>query len=105
MEFEVAGQLGSISFAPKTKFEEILQNVRSILTTPKYSIPLNREFGLSVTMLDNPLPAAQARLTGEIIAAIHKWEPRVRVTQVSYKGDAIDGIIKPVVRVKIIGTE
>ena len=105
MEFEATGQFERIKFAPASKAEEIAQNVRTILTTPKYSVPLDREFGLSVTMLDAPLPVAQARLTAEIIAALHKWEPRVRVTHVSFvnsAAEAMDGKLIPKVRYKII---
>lgn len=107
MEFDVTGQLGPINFAPATAVEEILQNVRTIITTPKFSVPLDRDFGLTMTMLDDPMPAAQAKLTAEIIAAIHRWERRVRVTNVSYVegvGDAMDGRLIPKVRVRIIGT-
>ena len=104
MELDVTAQLGEVSFRPDGTIEEILQNVRTILTTPVYSVPLDRSFGLSATMLDAPMPVAQAKLTAEIIAAVHKWEPRVRVTKVMYEGDAADGVLRPKVRVRIVGT-
>lgn len=104
MELDITAQLGEVSFQPSNTIEEILQNVRTILTTPVYSVPLDRAFGLSATMLDAPVPVAQAKLTAEIIAAVHKWEPRVRVTKVIYVGDAADGVLRPKVRVKIVGT-
>lgn len=104
MDFDVTAQLSEVSFMPGNEAEEILQNVRTILTTPKYSVPLDRTFGLSTTMLDAPIPVAQARLTAEIISAIHLYEPRVRVTKVLYQGDAMDGVIRPTVRVRIVGT-
>ena len=108
-EYEVlGGASAAISFAPGSTVAEILQNVRTILTTPKYFVPLDREFGLSATMLDDPLPAAQARLTAEIFSAVQKWEPRVRVTRVSYVNDALDamdGKLVPKVRLRIVATE
>ena len=104
MELDITAQLGEVSFQPVSTIEEILQNVRTILTTPVYSVPLDRTFGLSATMLDAPIPVAQAKLTAEIIAAVHKWEPRVRVTKVTYEGDAADGVLRPKVRVRIVGT-
>ena len=35
-----------IAFAPRTPMEEIMQNVRTILTTRRGSIPLDRDFGM-----------------------------------------------------------
>jgi hypothetical protein len=81
---------------------EILQNVRTIISTPKYSVPLNREFGISATMLDEPISIAQAKLTAEIISAVRQWEPRAVVTQVTYESDAREGVLRPKVRVRLI---
>jgi len=101
MEYEVTATLDEIDFAPASELAEILQNVRTILSTPKYSVPLNREFGLSATMLDEPLPVAQAKLSTEIIEAIQEWEPRVKVTQVTFERDAQEGILRPKVKVRL----
>jgi hypothetical protein len=106
VEVDVTATLGAIEFAPTNTVTEILQNVRTILGTPKYSVPLDRDFGINATMLDEPLPVAQARLTAEIIAAVERWEPRAQVVRVSYAdmttGDANDGVLRPKVRVRII---
>lgn len=99
MEYEVTATLGEIDFAPSDDLAEILQNVRTILSTPKYSVPLNREFGANVTMLDDPLPIAEAKLSTEIIEAVQRWEPRVSVTQVTFEGEGQEGILRPKVRV------
>lgn len=102
MEFDITATLRPIDFKP-TRLEEILQNVRTILVTPKYSVPLNRNFGITATMLDLPMPVAQAKLTNEIIEAVQRYEPRVRVTQITFNGEGVDGILRPKVRVRIIG--
>lgn len=99
MEYEVT-ELSQVDFGA-TGVNEILQNVRTIISTPKYSVPLNREFGVDTTMLDAPIPVAQAKLTAQIVAAVHKWEPRATVTRVTYEGEAQDGILRPKVRVRI----
>lgn len=103
MEFTVITQSQQIDFAPATELAEILQNVRTIITTPKYSVPLNREFGVTMSWLDNPMPVAQARLTAEIITEIQKWEPRARVTQVTFteSGQEQEGILIPYVKVRV----
>lgn len=101
MEYDVLAGLYKIDFAPASELAEILQNVRTIISTPKYSVPLNRRIGLSMSWLDDPLPVAQAKLTAEIVSELPKWEPRVRVTQVTYVQDGINGILVPKVRVSI----
>ena len=79
---------------------EVIQTVRTICATTKYSVPLDRRFGLNAVMLDAPTPKAMAALQAEIIMAIRKYEPRARVTQVSFEGD-MDGKLIPKVRVRI----
>lgn len=100
MEFVVSATADPIDFGA-TGIAEILQNIRTILTTSTFSVPLHREFGVNATMLDAPLPVARARLTVEIISAIQRWEPRAKVIKVIYEGDGLEGIIKPKVRVRI----
>lgn len=101
MEYEVTATAQAIDFAPASELAEVLQNVRTIISTPKYSVPLNREFGIPAEGIDLPLPVAQAKLTAEIIAQVQRYEPRVIVTQVTYEGDALEGILRPKVRVKL----
>lgn len=98
---DVTAELKEISFSPTNEVEEILQNVKTILTTTKYSVPLDRKFGINAEILDMPLPYIQAKLTAEIISAIQKYEPRVVVNKVIYNGDGQEGKLIPTVRVMI----
>lgn len=100
MELDVTATLEEIDFAPQNVVVEILQNVRTIFTTMKYSVPLDRLFGVNAVMLDKPMPKAMAALQAEIVMAIHRYEPRCRITQVSFEGD-LDGKLVPKVRIKI----
>lgn len=87
-----------------TGITEILQNVRTILDTIKGTVPFDREFGLNITFLDRPLPAAMAEFRGESISAIERLEPRVSVTSVDFVAkpdEAMDGKLYPVVSVNI----
>lgn len=95
---------GPIQFSPGNEMEEIFQNIRTILSTPKGSVPLDRDFGIDLSYLDSPTPVAEAKLTTEIIAAVKRYDPRVSVTAISFTGD-MDGKLKPVVEVRINGTE
>ena len=98
---DVTAELEGVSFAPGNELEEILQNVRTILTTMKGSVPLDRDFGLDGSVLDRPVSALRAILTTNIIEAVEKYEPRVKVKEVNFAGDAEEGIVIPTVRVVI----
>lgn len=100
MEIDVLATLGEIDFAPADVLTEVIQNVRTICATTKYSVPLDRTFGVNAVMLDRPTPKAMAALQAEIVFAVRKYEPRARVTRVSFEGD-MDGKLIAKVRVKI----
>ncbi len=103
MEIDVLGTLDSVEIGA-TGLKEIIQNVQTILTTVKWSVPLDRDFGLDADLLDKPLPVAQAKLTGQVVAAIETYEPRAKVVVVSFVSDAdgaSDGRLIPKVRLKI----
>lgn len=94
--------LDEIDFAPSSTLKEILQNVKTVLTTVKGSVPLDRAFGLTPEgILDAPIPVAQTKLMGEIVDALRDYEPRVSVKSVSFDGDGLDGKLIPTVKVAI----
>lgn len=91
----------NVIFAPKDVVEEVSQNIRCILSTALGSAPLSRDVGIDLSMIDDPYPIAEARLTAEIYAAIGEQEPRAVITEVSFNGsvkDAITGRIAAVVK-------
>ena len=98
---DITAELGGVDFAPSSLFLEIIQNIKTILTTTIYSVPLDRELGLNISMLDTPIQVAQAKLTAEIMDKIKRFEPRVKVTKVLYQGDGLEGTLRPTVRVVI----
>lgn len=100
MEIDITAMNGEIDFAPSTEIEEIAQNVRTIIATPKYSVPMDRLFGVDTEIIDRPTPKAMAQLQAEIIQAIRKYEPRCKVKKVTFEGDN-DGKLNVKVRVEI----
>ncbi len=105
MTYDVlAKPVQEIDFAPASEAAEILQNLRTIITTTKYSVPLDRDFGFNADMLDKPMNVAQAQLQSEIIMAIKRYEPRVTVTSISFTGTD-DGRLIPKVQVMIKNDE
>ncbi|OKP67567.1 lysozyme [Paenibacillus sp. P3E] len=79
-----------VNFKPATVEQEVSQNIRTILTTPRGSAPLAREIGLDYTIIDEPISIAESRLIAEIITAITEQEPRALVAEVSFKDDIKD---------------
>lgn len=99
-EYEITADLSQVDFGA-SGITEILQNVKMILATPEFSCPLDRSFAWNPDALDAPMSIAQARLTARLVAAIGKYEPRAKVTSLTYQGDGLTGVLKPVVRVVI----
>lgn len=65
--------------------EHIQQSVRDILTTPIGSRVMRREYGsLLPELIDQPLNGATAlRAYSATVVALMKWEPRIRVQQIT----------------------
>lgn len=102
MTLDISVDLSDVKIIPSSELEEIAQNVQTILATEKFSVPLDRAFGLDGAALDRPLGAAQARLTADIATAVNQFEPRARVQRVTYDGDYSDGVLKPTVRIEVV---
>lgn len=92
-----------INFGPQTEVEEIIQNVGTILSTIRYSVPYDREFGVNPDYLDEPSPIARPKLIADIVAKIKKYEPRAKVISVDFKEDGAQGQLTPTVKVDING--
>ncbi len=101
MTYDVMQEVGTIDFAPSSRTAEILQNVRTVLTTLKKSVPMDRDFGISGDLVDLPIPAAQARYTSMTVDAVHRYEPRAQVVSVNYRGDGKEGVLRPIVKVRL----
>lgn len=101
MEYEVT-TLNRIDFGA-TGAAEVLQNVAFIISTPAFSCPMDRGFAWEPEV-DAPItPASQARMIARITDAIQTYEPRVEVVYVTFQADHLNGVLKPVVRVRING--
>ena len=97
----------AVDFAPETEAVEILQNVRTILSTRIGTVPLHRDFGISWDHIDKPYPVAKQLMMVEVIEAIEKFEPRAKVESVEFDEStesAMEGLLKPRVIV-VIGDE
>lgn len=82
--------------------EEIAQNVRIILGTVRGTVPLDRAFGVPGDLVDIPVNQAM-RHAPAIAAAVEKYEPRCKVTHISFESpEAMDGKLSPTVKIRIL---
>lgn len=88
-----------VNFSPQG-MEEVMQNIQTIVSTEKYSVPLDRDLGIDMRLVDKPMNQVQAILSKEITTNIEKYEPRVRVTEVIYRDAEPAGKMKIAVRFK-----
>lgn len=71
--------------------EHISQSMRDILLTPVGSRVMRREYGSILSeLIDMPQnPALRLQIMVACYSAIQKWEPRIRLTAISFEtGDA-----------------
>lgn len=66
---------------------EIAENIHNIISTPQGTVPFDRNFGIDISILDNPINLAQGMVTVEIIRKVKLYEPRVSVKEVNFTTD------------------
>ncbi|HHA1475669.1 TPA: GPW/gp25 family protein [Enterobacter roggenkampii] len=69
--------------------EHVSQSMRDILLTPVGSRVMRREYGsLLSALIDMPQnPALRLQIMVACYSAIQKWEPRIRLTSISFETD------------------
>ncbi len=92
-----------INFAPGNVVDEVLQNVATLLSTIRYTVPYDRELGITPDYLDDPTPLTRARLTADVIDLLRRREPRAKVIEVTFDEDQGEGYLIPKVKVTVDG--
>lgn len=98
---DVTATLDEIHIFPESEQVEILQNVKTILTTMKGTVPLDRDFGIDASIIDKPVTVVKPLIVKEIKEAIEEYEPRAKLVSVGWKGDGAEGKLVPIVKVAI----
>ena len=80
----------------------LLEN-ETVISVLQNSVPMYREFGLSQTFLDKPMPVAKVMMISALKEAIERWEPRAEFVGVTFAANASNpGELDPTVEVRII---
>lgn len=100
----ITGTLSGVNFNPQSELEEILQNVRTIISTREGSVPLDREFGLSWDIVDKPMNQARALFSADVVKKVRRYEPRAKILRVELEesiGGAIAGQLQPKIQIGV----
>ena len=83
--------------------DELMQNVRFIVSTFAYSVRFDVPFADEGGYIDSPLPLATARRIAGLAEAIETYEPRLSVKSITFADEpeaASQGIGYPIIRVE-----
>ena len=87
-----------ISFDYNTsEYDDIIRCLNTLYLTPVGSCALNREFGIDMSILDQPINIAKTLFSVELIEKTERYEPRVRVKEVLYTSEEAKIIPKVVI--------
>ena len=92
MTYTVTGGKQTINWSPDT-ISEILQNVATIISTPRFTVPLRRDWFIDYSVLDYPMEIAKARLRAEVFSAVRMFEPRAEIKEIGFVQTAEDAMI------------
>jgi uncharacterized protein len=96
--------LQKVDFGAKG-IDEVLQNVRFILSTVVDSCVMHRGFGIRGDSVDAPLEYAKAQLALFCIEAVQKYEPRAQIESIDFEVDPLNGRLIPKAKVVIVDGE
>lgn len=76
--------------------DDILDCLKNILITPAGTVPFDRNFGIDMSIIDEPLNLAEGKLIVEFTRKIQQYEPRVKIKQVIFSLDKNNNLIPKV---------
>ena len=95
---------GDIDFGA-TGRNEIFQNIKFIVLTEYFSVPLDREFGFDYSMVDKPMAIAEAVFSQEVAMKITLYEPRAQFRQIEFVRDELVGKLNPNIKIVLLTTD
>ena len=87
---------------PETLEEEVAQNIAFLLSTPKGSVPMMRDFGIDAGLLDEPTPKTKAKLKAQVIEQIQRYETRAKIKEIEL-AESEEGKLEPKLRWELRG--
>ena len=88
------------SVFPEDENAEIIQNVRLLITSDRYNIPLAREMGKNLDPIGERIQIAKMREYQNILDLIEEYEPRAKVIRLDFDIDSDQGKLIPILEVE-----
>lgn len=79
----------------KGYMQDIERCLKTLFSTPKGTVALDRDLGIDWGIVDMPIPAAKSMYTVNILQQVRKYEPRVRVEEVRFESIGMEGTLIP----------
>lgn len=77
----------NLTLGQEKTLESVLQNVALLLNTKQGTAPMYREYGLPMAFVDKPIDVAETIAYTEISEALEKFEPRAKLSDVTFEKD------------------
>jgi phage baseplate assembly protein W len=97
---EIYPQTSALIDFGATGVYEVFQNVKYILLTTVFSVPLDREFGIDASWVDKPMNVAEYMIAQDVALKISMYEPRAIFRDISFTAD-VDGKLQPSVTIEV----
>lgn len=94
MEFDTSGVKFEFDYS-SPEIEQIKRCLRTLYATKEGEQPLDRNFGLKVDFVGDPMPVAKNKFALEVVRKTAQYEPRAQVKEVTYEEDGVGGILIP----------
>ena len=75
---------------------DIAKTLKTIFSTPQGTVPFDRNFGIDISILDEPSNLAQGKLTVEFARKVQLYESRVKVKEIIFSIDDNNNLIPKV---------
>ena len=84
------------------KREKIIQGIKTLVSTPIGSVPLDRGFGIDFSFIDKPADIAKQLFTSQFYDKLNKYFPEIKIESIEFieKEQSIYGRFYPVIRLE-----
>lgn len=100
---DISSVIINLNGFPDEEAEDIRRCLETLYTVRTGEQPLDREFGIDNSFLDQPINIAKNLFTLEVIEKTKRYEKRVEVEEVEYRFDG-EGQMIPVIFLKRSGS-
>lgn len=84
-------------YAGKKVDDDTLNRINLLLSTPKGTMPNDREYGIDISFLDNPINVSEGLFVIEASYALEKYEKTITVDSVEFIVNDVNGEVTAII--------